>query len=147
MFLPADPNLLDRNLRSLAKASPLVANAVARSQPRPDAAFEMTEDGVPACRILVDSKQRALGSVRHPLREADRLAEQADPSQAAVFAVLGFGLGYHVDAMAHRLGGAGLVLCFEPDVPLLRAVLERVDCTACARWPRAERVGPGKAGS
>lgn len=131
MSLPADPNLLDRNLRSLAKASPLVASAVARSQPRADATFEMTEDGVPACRVLIDGKERALGSARHPLREADRLAEQADPSQAAVYAVLGFGLGYHVDAMVHRLGGAGLVLCFEPDVPLLRAVLERVDCTAC----------------
>jgi hypothetical protein len=65
------------------------------------------------------------------LREADRLAEQANPAQAAVFAVLGFGLGYHIDAMAHRVGNAGLVLCFEPDVALLRSVLERVDCTAC----------------
>lgn len=131
MSLPADPNLLERNLRSLAKASPLVANAISRSQPRADATFEMTEDGVPACRIFVDGKERSLGSARHPLREADRLAEQADPSEAAVFAVLGFGLGYHVDAMAHRVGSAGLVLCFEPDVELLRAVLERVDCTAC----------------
>lgn len=131
MSLPADPKLLDRNLRSLAKASPLVANAIAAAQPRADAAFAMTEDGVPACRIIVDGKERSLGSARHPLREADRLAEQADPSEAAVFAVLGFGIGYHVDAMAHRVGGAGLVLCFEPDVELLRSVLERVDCTAC----------------
>lgn len=131
MSLPADPNLLDRNLRSLAKASPLVANAVAESQPRLDAVFSMSDDGVPVCRIIVEGKERSLGSARHPLREADRLAEQADPLEAAFFAVLGFGLGYHVDSMAHRVGGSGLVLCFEPDVALLRSVLERVDCTAC----------------
>lgn len=131
MSLPADPTMLDRNLRSLAKASPLVAAAVAQAQPRADAVFFMSDDGVPVCRIVVGGKERSLGSARHPLREADRLAEQADPSEAAFFAVLGFGLGYHVDAMAHRVGSSGLVLCFEPDVELLRSVLERVDCTAC----------------
>ncbi len=131
MSLPADPSLLDRNLRSLAKGSPLVARAVADASPRGDAIFSNTEDGVPACRIVVDGKERSLGSARQPRREADRLAEQADPSSAAIFAVLGFGLGYHVEAMATRLGSTGLVLCFEPDVQLLRAVLERVDLTAC----------------
>ncbi len=131
MSLPADPKLLDRNLRSLAKASPRAANAILESQPRADAVFTMTEDGVPSCRIVVDGKERSLGSARHPLREADRLAEQANPAEAAVFAVLGFGLGYHVDSIAHRIGSTGLVLCFEPDIALLRSVFERVDCTAC----------------
>lgn len=131
MTLPCDPNLLDRNLRALAKGSPAVANAVAQARARTDAVFEDTEDGAPTCRITLDGKERLLASSRRPLREADRLAEQADPMEAAIFAVPGFGLGYHVDAIAHRIGEAGMVLCFEPDVALLRAVLERVDCTAC----------------
>lgn len=131
MPLPVDERLLERNLRALARTSPLVAKAVAAAPARPDIVFETTDDGVPTGAITIDGKRRSLASARHPLREADRLAEQADPSQAAIFAVLGFGLGYHVDAMVHRLGGKGLVLCFEPDLSLLRAVLEHIDCTAC----------------
>lgn len=126
-----DPNLLDRNLRALARSSPAAAHAVAAATARQDAEFLPTPDGVPTCRIRVDGKERLLASSRHPMREADRLAEQADPLKAALFAVPGFGLGYHVDAIADRVGQAGLVLCFEPDVELLRAVLERVDHTAC----------------
>ncbi|MGD1915135.1 MAG: motility associated factor glycosyltransferase family protein [Phycisphaerales bacterium] len=131
MTWPADEHLLERNIRALARMSPKAAQAVAEAAPRVDARFASTEDGVPTCRITIDGTERALASGRRPLREANRLAEQADPSDAAIFAVIGFGLGYHVDAMAGRLAGAGLVLCYEPDVGLLRAVLERVDCTAC----------------
>ncbi|MEQ8316238.1 MAG: DUF115 domain-containing protein [Phycisphaerales bacterium] len=127
MSLPADSNLLERNLRALARTSPAAARAVAEATSRADAEFLETRDDVPTCRIQVEGKARLLASARHPLREADRLAEQADPLAAALFAVPGFGLGYHVEAIASRVGQAGLVFCFEPDAGLLRAVLERVD--------------------
>lgn len=130
MSIPADPRLLERNLKALARSSPQAAKAIEHAQPRPDAAFEQTPDGLPTGRITIDGKQLTLASARHPLREAERLAEQADPSSAALFAVLGFGLGYHVDAIVRAVAGSGLVMCYEPDVGLLRAVLERVDCTA-----------------
>lgn len=127
MSLPADANLLERNLRALARTSPATARAVAEATSRTDAEFLETPDGVPTCRILVEGKRRLLASARHPLREAQRLAEQADPLEAALFAVPGFGLGYHIRAISERVGQAGLVFCFEPDVGLLRAILERVD--------------------
>jgi hypothetical protein len=140
MSLPADANLLDRNLRALGRHSPRVANAVRAAGGHAGAVFTMTEDGVPTCRVEVAGIGRSLGSARHPLREAERLAEQADPSRAAIFAVLGFGLGYHVDAMAQRVRGAGLILCYEPDVDLLRSVLKRVDCTAAFETGRVMLV-------
>lgn len=126
-----DPNLLERNLRLLARNSPQTAQAVRLATPRADAVFMDTDEGLPTCRLSIDGKSQLLASARKPWREAQRLAEQADPARAAIFAVLGFGLGYHVEAMAHRVGTTGLVLCYEPDVELLRAVLERVDCTGC----------------
>ncbi len=48
--------------------------------------------------------------------------------------VRGFGLGHHVGALARRLKQHGAVIVFEPDVGLLRAVLERIDCAA---WLKA----------
>lgn len=131
MSLPPDDKLLERNLRALSKSSPATARAVMEATSREDAEFQPTTDSVPTCRIMVDGKARLLASGRHPLREAERLAEQADPLAAALFAVPGFALGYHVDAIAKRIGQSGVVFCFEPDVGLLRAVLERIDHTAC----------------
>lgn len=131
MSLPPDPKLLERNLRALARTSPAAAQAIADAPARPDAHFVSTDDGVPTCRIMVEGKERLLASGRRPWREADRLAEQADPLAAALFAVPGFGLGYHVEAIARRVGESAMVLCFEPDVGLLRAVLERVDHADC----------------
>lgn len=131
MSLPADEKLLERNLRALSKSSPAAARAVMEATSREDAEFQPTSDSVPTCRIVVDGKARLLASGRHPLREAERLAEQADPLAAALFAVPGFALGYHVDAISKRVGQSGVVFCFEPDVGLLRAVLERVDHTEC----------------
>lgn len=131
MPVPADPSLLDRNLRALARTSPRTAQAVRDAAPRADVEFIETDEGLPTCRLIDGGKSRMLASSRQPWREAQRLAEQADPSQAAIFVVLGFGLGYHVEAIAHRIGASGLVLCYEPDVGLLRAVMERVDVAGC----------------
>lgn len=131
MSLTPDPSLLERNLRVLSRTSPRAALALRGAEPRRDLAFLETEEGLPTCRLGVEGRTQMLASARKPWREAQRLAEQADPAQAAIFAVVGFGLGYHVEAIAQRVGSAGLVLCYEPDLGLLRAVMEHVDCTGC----------------
>jgi hypothetical protein len=73
---------------------------------------------------------RRLASARRPLEEAARLAEGVDPSEVGVAVVQGFGVGLHVARIAEKLGRTGVVLVHEPDLGLLRAVLERVDCAA-----------------
>src|SRR5690606_35190291 len=64
---------------------------------------------------------------RAPLVEASRLADTVPVAEAGIVVALGFGAGYHIAQLAERMGRRGLIVCFERDVGLLRAVLERVD--------------------
>lgn len=119
----ASPELLEKNLRALASASPDAARAIGAALPDPSLTFTMTDDGVAsATRDGI-----AMASRRRPLAEAERLAGTIDPEQCGLGVVLGFGLGHHVAALHERLGSGGTVLVVEPDTALLRAVLERVD--------------------
>src|SRR5690606_11614202 len=47
------------------------------------------------------------------------------------------GAGWHVRALARRMGKHGVVIVFEPDLGLLRAVLEQVDHSG---WMRESTV-------
>ena len=177
--IPADPDLLERNLEALARSSPDAAARIRAAAPRDDAVFHRARDGAITGRIggqaepprppageppespgvaltedagaipdfslgLVDDPglgldgtdaergaqaqpRRAMASRTAPRREARRFAEKFDPLETGGVMILGFALGHHVAAAAERLGANGIVLCFEPDLGLLRAVLERVD--------------------
>ena len=70
---------------------------------------------------------RALASRHAPREEAINFAEAIDLRDKAVVAILGFGAGFHVAELCTRLGRTGLVVVVEPDLALLRAVLERTD--------------------
>lgn len=72
-------------------------------------------------------KARWLASRRRPLAEAANLAGTVDLEANGGVCVLGFGLGYHCRVLGERLTDKGVVVCYEPDVGLLRAVLEKVD--------------------
>lgn len=70
---------------------------------------------------------RRLASARAPLDEARRWAQSLAIGDDAVLVLTGFGLGHHVRALASRVRGRAIIIAFEPDVTLLRAVLERHD--------------------
>jgi hypothetical protein len=110
---------------------------IRRSATRADVAFVQTEDGVLSASIEAGAKSRAMGSRRRPLEEAGKLAQTIDVTDTAAVAVLGFGLGYHVQAIAQKMRLTGVVFIFEPDVALLRTVLERIDHSA---WIRGHNV-------
>jgi len=38
-------------------------------------------------------------------------------------------MGYHVAELSRKLGRTGIIIVFEPDATLLRAVLDQVDCS------------------
>ncbi|MFN7021833.1 MAG: hypothetical protein ACK4WH_10970, partial [Phycisphaerales bacterium] len=122
-------SVLERNLTALARTSPDAARAVLAAEPRHDLRFFDTPDGLPSAEEGFGPSVRALASRRRPLEEAGRLAGSIDLTQSAVFIVSGFGLGYHVEALARRVGKTGIVVVFEPDATLLRSVFERVDCS------------------
>jgi len=118
--------ILKKNLEALMKHNPLAAREISNSHPRADTCFLETDDGV----LSIEVGGIAMASKRKPMQEARRFAERFDPAQSACCAVLGFGIGYHCGTLLERLGTCGVVVCFEPDIGLLRAVLERVDYSA-----------------
>jgi hypothetical protein len=119
-------SILERNLLALSISSPGAARMIQASSPRADIDFVETGEGLSAA-LVEGGRQRRLASARRPLEEARALAGTVDPKQAATAVVLGFGVGHHVRAVAERLGPTSAVFVFEPDLGLLRAVLERVD--------------------
>ncbi|MCB9839080.1 MAG: DUF115 domain-containing protein [Phycisphaeraceae bacterium] len=119
-----DGSILDRNLGALAMRSPRLARAIAGTLPAPGVEFvESSENGA----LSATYQGAALASRRRPITEAQRLASTVDLAGVGAAVVLGFGLGHHVEALARRARGASLIVVFEPDVALLRAVLERID--------------------
>lgn len=126
MHHPAD--ILERNLQALAPGSPRAVAAIRAAAPAANLEFITTPDGaLTARRILAPGRATHLASPRRPLEEAARIAGLIDVRATPGVVALGFGLGHHVATVARALARTGILLCFEPDIPLLRAVLERVD--------------------
>ncbi|HYE02890.1 MAG TPA: 6-hydroxymethylpterin diphosphokinase MptE-like protein [Phycisphaerales bacterium] len=141
-------SLLERNLAALSLRSPAVARAVGAAAPEPAVEFLPAADGELTGQWRGADGARALASRRRPRDEAERLVATVDLASAGCVAVAGFGLGYHVRDLALRLGRAGQVIVFEPDLALLRAVLERVDhVSTFARGNVVVVVGADDAGA
>lgn len=118
--------IFKKNLEYLAIHNPLAAREIAQVLVGDGVRFIDTDEGIPS----VELGGIAMASKRRPMGEARKIAERLDPAKVACCAVLGFGIGYHCGALLERLGTCGVVVCFEPDIGLLRAVLERVDYSA-----------------
>lgn len=124
--------LLEQNLAALRLHSPRAAADIA-AVPHLDAAhFDIAPDGGLTATwndpTNADAPRR-LASARAPIDEAHRWAQGVNLGDDAVLILCGFGLGHHVRAILRRVTGRCVVIVFEPDVALLRAVLERHDLT------------------
>jgi hypothetical protein len=126
-YAEAKPALLRANIEAVSRRNPELARELASATPYPvgdhGIRFEPTPQGVPSISL----EGRALASRRRPLDEAKRLADRIDLKKYAVVAVLGFGVGHHVKHLAESVGKAGVVIALEPDVRLLRTLMERID--------------------
>lgn len=123
---------LDRNLGALLALNGALARELSELEPADGLEWVVTEEGEGSPGAVYKEEggtARALSSRRTPRAEGERWAAQADLSKHAVFVVRGFGLGYHIGSLAKQAAGRGAVIVFEPDKRLLRAVLERIDCT------------------
>lgn len=113
---------LERNLGCLGPANRDFAEAVRRA---PAAAVQWEEAADGAATGMLEG--RRLASRHRPLEEGERLAQSVDIVEHAVVVVLGFGIGHHVAALARRMDRSGVLVVFEPDLSLIRAVFERMD--------------------
>ncbi|MEM9790652.1 MAG: 6-hydroxymethylpterin diphosphokinase MptE-like protein [Planctomycetota bacterium] len=127
---------LTRNLAALRRTQPALADRLAEATPAP-LDWSTSKAGDLAVAALNDptGKPVALASRYDPIKEADRLIEGIDHAAIATVAVLGIGLGYHVQRLVAAQKGNGLTIAYEPDTALLRAVLERVDHSAWLGTP------------
>ncbi|MFI4873204.1 MAG: motility associated factor glycosyltransferase family protein [Phycisphaerales bacterium JB061] len=126
--IEASGSVLDKNLASMSVVSQRAARAIAQSPSRTDLEWTVADDGLISC-TLTDGwgRKTGLASRKRPGEEARRLAETVDIDKAGVVVVKGFGCGHHVRALLERGKSASLIVVFEPDVALLRSVLERQD--------------------
>ena len=80
--------------------------------------------------IQHDGKPLHLASRFDPVSEARKLLDEVDLGKHACVVLLGLGLGHHVEELLQRmpLGRIqSVILIHEPDLGLLRAVMEQVD--------------------
>lgn len=118
-----DLQILERNLRAIAVRSPKAARRIMDATPSNTVEFITAPT-----RVIVGILDgRALGSKRDPMREASTWAQQYTPQDAGFLGIIGFALGHHLRALHQSHGKHSVMLCFEPDLGLLRAVLERID--------------------
>jgi hypothetical protein len=115
-------DVLSGNLAALGRANPALREALAHAPTGTLDLIETNDGGVTA-----DWNGRRLASKHQPLEEAQRLFSEVDLGEVATVAVVGFGLGMHVEILARRLKKSGIVIVYEPDVALLKAVLSSID--------------------
>ena len=133
------------NLHALVRTSPAAVKLIGATQPRQDVTWSQTSEGAAASISewgelgpgFGDPVQRALCSRRRPVSEAGAMAACLEVSSVAAVVVLGFGCGHHIAAIGRKLKKTGVLIVFEPDVALLRAVFETVDCT---EWINATNI-------
>lgn len=114
---------LERNLKAIEQRSPKAAAQIRAAAPSTAIEFGLAPTG----DLFGIMDGRALCSKRNPQREADAWAEKYDPQDSGFLGILGFGLGHHLKSLHNTHQNRSVLLCFEPDVELLRAVLERID--------------------
>ncbi len=126
-------DLLKKNLKALRTANPQSAELLCETTPADCLTFVDSKQG-PVSGIYETSlegklRKTTLASRFKPLDEAERLAESVDVEANAAIMVMGFGLGHHLRPILERAAGKALVVVYEPDAPLLRAVIEEQDLT------------------
>lgn len=119
-------SILRANLDSLRARHPDLVDRLMTTSPAEDMVLHVAGDGL----LTGAYGGISLASRHRPLEEAQRFVSTADIRSHAVVAVLGFGLGHHVAAIARKMKKTGLVLVYEPDVRLLRRVFEEIDHSA-----------------
>jgi spore maturation protein CgeB len=109
----------DRNMEILAAADARLAERVRRAGAAPGLSVFPSKAGPPTLK----AGDAALHSVYDPVREARDWVEhhRGRIEGASSIAVLGFGLGYHVEELLRAAGAP--VTVFEPRIDILRAAL------------------------
>lgn len=138
---PSD--ILNANLAALRRVAPALAD---RLQAVPSASLEwsVAKSGLPTAVTSHAGKPLSLASRFDPRAEGDKLLANVDYQKHAAIVLLGVGLGYHVQRVAVNLGRESVMIVYEPDLSVFRAVLERIDHTSWLGRPNVILVDPSQ---
>jgi len=128
--MPNDQDILSANLAKLGLTEPELAERLSEAQP---ALLQWSASRAGPMTATIEHRDRPLwlASRYDPFAEADKLASMVDHAKHACVVTLGLGLGYHVAQIASQIGDTQtLMIVYEPDLAMMRAVLERIDHTA-----------------
>jgi hypothetical protein len=129
-ILPADSPYL-ANLALLWANDPALAAQI-EALPEPGGyGVEASKSGPPTVFVETgDGRRICMHSRFDPVAEAKKLIAPVDVEKKVGFFIFGFGLGYHVDALAERAGDEVVLCVFEPDLRMLRTAMEARDLAA-----------------
>ena len=129
--------IYERNLALIRLRDPAFAERIEQAQPA-DLTWSDSKAGPLTASIEHDGRALWLASRYDPAKEAGKLVASIEHTKSACVVVLGMGLGYHVAELAGDMGPRGVLVVFEPDTGVWRAVMEKIDHTAWLK--RAELV-------
>ena len=124
--MPASADILKQNLSLLRRQDPELAERIEAAEP---AALDWAESkaGPLTASLMHNGRPLWLASRYDPGKEAAKLVEGIEHEKSACVVVLGMGLGYHVAELAKDMGPRGVLIVFEPDTSVWRAVMEKID--------------------
>jgi hypothetical protein len=134
-----------KNLQALAARHPDAARQMEQATPHPYLVWSTAQHESAQVAIIEDpmAGRVALCSAYRPLTEAVRWADRVDLQSHGVIVQMGFGVGHRVRALIERVEAKGVLIVFEPDPAILRAVMEQVDLVDVLASPVMELVvGP-----
>lgn len=136
MTLPnPSPHILKRNLAAVAAIDSAMAQRIEQASAAPLVWSESKAGPLSATlshrdALTQQDRQLSLASRFDPAAEAAKLIAQVDPTKHAGVFAIGLALGHHIQLLAKQLDDTGLLIVFEPDLSLWKAVLERIDHSA-----------------
>lgn len=125
----ADDAVYARNMAALFRSDMNLAQRIDECEPGAGVTVEPARRGG-ATAVVVSArtgKPVYLHSRVDPQAEAERFAESVKVGEHFCYVVGGFGMGYHLRALARRLTGDAFIVVTEPNLALLRAALETVE--------------------
>lgn len=138
-------SFLDKNLAILGKRQPQLAGFLTGISPAPADIFPSSK-GLPTART-----KRSDGTVVHlhsrydPMQEARRFIQKVDLEGADYFILLGFGLGYNLDALAEATSSSECrYFVIESDPGILKAALQARDLSRVLSLPRLHFAWPAE---
>jgi len=122
-------DILCANLERLGRTEPELVRRLEQVEPA-GLTWSASKSGPPAATIDLAGKPVWLCSRYDPEAEAEQLNRTIDRTLHGGIVMLGMGLGHHVQEASKHLDDTTIMVVYEPNLPLMRAVLERMDHTS-----------------